>query len=334
MEDPISWFAMKKEGLYFIPGDFFIDPVYAVHHAVITHAHADHAVPGHQFVIGHSDTLSLMKIRFGEENFKYKSLAYFEKINIGKAEVYLLPAGHIIGSAQIVIQYSGQRVIFSGDYKRSFDPTCEQFIAEPCDVFITEATFGLPIFKHPSITNEIQKLLESLKLFPTKCHLVGVYALGKCQRFISELRRLGYLEPIYIHGALKKTCDFYRLSGCPLGILQLADGLNESSAQGKIVLCPPNSIHDRWSRRFGDKIVGMASGWMQIRARAKQKRIELPLVISDHADWNELISTIQEINPREIWITHGQEQALLYYAAQKGYQAKPLHFLGYQELED
>lgn len=334
MEDPINWFALQKEGLYFIPGNFYVDPVAAVHHAVITHAHSDHAVSGHQFVIGHKDTISLMQIRFGEELSTFQSLAYFEKINFGKVILYLLPAGHILGSAQIVIEYDGTRIIFSGDYKRSFDPTCDKFFVMPCDVFITEATFGLPIFKHPSIQSEIKKLLDSLKLFSNKCHLIGVYALGKCQRLIIELRQLGYLEPVYIHGALKKTCDFYFLKEYPLGNILMADTLNESTASGKIVLCPPNSIHDRWSRRFGDKIVGMASGWMQIRARAKQKRIELPLVISDHADWNELISTIQEINPREIWITHGQEQALLYYAAQKGFHARPLHFLGYQELED
>ncbi|WP_454785985.1 ligase-associated DNA damage response exonuclease [Legionella sp. WA2024007413] len=334
MEDPIKWFAMEKEGLYFLPGKFYIDPFYPVSTAVISHAHADHAVSGHQFVIAHPDTISLMQIRNEEYSFKFKSLNYFETINHNDVILYLLPAGHILGSAQVVIEYKGTRIIFSGDYKRTPDPTCEQFFVEPCDVFITEATFGLPIFKHPAIHMELKRLLDSLTLFPTRCHLVGVYALGKCQRIIKELRNLGYLEPIYIHSALKKICDFYEARECSLGIIQMANTLDKYSAQGKIILCPPSSLHDRWSRRFGDVVVALASGWMQIRARAKQKKIELPLVISDHADWNELINTIQEINPSEIWITHGQEEALLHYTKEQGYQARPLHFLENQDSED
>lgn len=334
MEDPIKWFALKKEGLYFIPGKFYIDPVYPVTLAIISHAHADHAISGHQFVMAHNDTISLMQIRFGEDNFKFKSLNYFEKINIGEVILYLLPAGHILGSAQIVIEYKRKRIIFSGDYKRTSDPTCEKFFVTPCDVFISEATFGLPIFKHPSIQMEIKKLLHSIQLFPNRCFLVGVYALGKCQRLIKELRNIGYIEPLYIHSAFKKICDFYERRGYSLGDIQMANTLDEYTSQGKIVLCPPTSLNDKWSRRFGNVRVAMASGWMQIRARAKQKRIELPLIISDHADWNELIRTIEEINPQEIWITHGQELALLHYANQHGYKAQPLHFLEYKESED
>lgn len=335
MRHPKNWLAIKKAGLYCIPGQFYIDPMYPVAQAIITHSHADHARAGHQHVIAHAHTVAIMQIRYGEECAQtLQSLAYFERINVNDVEIYLLPAGHILGSAQIVIEYREARLIISGDYKRALDPTCEPFIVESCDVFITEATFSLPIFKHPPITTEINKLLTSLQTFPNRCHLIGVYALGKCQRLIKTLRLMGYLEPIYLHGALKKLCDFYQSMGIDLGELLPATLLDLSNSAGKIVLCPPSALHDKWSRRFTNVIVAMASGWMQIRARAKQKGIDLPLIISDHADWHELTQTISEINPSEIWVTHGREEALVYYAQQQGYKAQALHLLGYEEQED
>ncbi|WP_133135480.1 ligase-associated DNA damage response exonuclease [Legionella rowbothamii] len=323
-----QWVEVRKEGLYCLAAQCYIDPSSAVECAIITHAHADHAVFGHKKVIAHPDTHALMQIRYGEEyTCNIVSLNYFEKIQVNKAEIYLLPAGHILGSSQIVISHGGERLIISGDYKRTFDPTCEPFISEPCDVFITEATFGLPVFKHPPIEQEIQKLVVSLATFPERCHLIGVYALGKCQRLIKVLRILGYQDPIYLHGRLKKFCEFYQNKGINLGSLKPASELDLNSSKGALVLCPPSALHDKWSRRFANVLVGMASGWMQIRARAKQKRVELPLIISDHADWAELTQTILEVNPKEVWVTHGREEALVYFAQREGYQAQELHLL-------
>ena len=335
MLHPKQWLAIKKEGLYCIPGQFYIDPIYPVNRAIITHSHADHARSGHKQVIAEKATLAIMQIRYGEEcAAQVQALAYYEKLTINEVCVYLLPAGHILGSSQVVIEYGGSRLIISGDYKRAADPTCEPFVAEPCDVFITEATFSLPVFKHPPITTEINKLLSSLEAFPHRCHLVGVYALGKCQRLIKCLRIAGYTQTIYLHGALKKLCDFYESQGIALGDLQPASSLDQLSSKGKIVLCPPSALQDKWSRRFANVLVAMASGWMQIRARAKQKGIELPLIISDHADWLELTQTIKDINPHEVWVTHGREEALVYYAKQQGYKAQALHLLGYEDHED
>ncbi|STX29830.1 Ribonuclease TTHA0252 [Legionella beliardensis] len=332
---PKKWLAIKKEGLYCIPGQFYIDPVYAVDKAIITHAHADHARSGHQSVIAHNATIDIMNVRYTDNcASQLQGLSYHEHLVVNDVALYLLPAGHILGSSQVVIEYKGSRLIISGDYKRAFDPTCDSFIAEPCDVFITEATFSLPIFKHPPIEHEVKKLLHSTMIFPERCHLVGVYALGKCQRLIKTLRILGYLETIYIHGALKKLCDYYEAQGIELGPLESANTLDKYNSQGKIVLCPPSALHDKWSRRFAQVMVCMASGWMQIRARAKQKGIELPLIISDHADWYELIQTIHEINPKEVWVTHGREEALVHYATQQGYRAQALHLLGYDDPED
>ena len=335
IQHPKQWLSIRKEGLFCIPGQFFVDPIYQVDKAIITHSHGDHARSGHRHVIAHQDTIAIMQIRYGEACAgQLQPLNYREKIEIQGVVVYLLPAGHILGSAQIVIEYGGSRLIISGDYKRAADPTCPPFEVEPCNVFITEATFSLPVFKHPPIEMEINKLLFSLELFPERCHLIGVYALGKCQRLIRCLRIAGYHQTIYLHGALKKLCDFYESCGISLGDLQPATALDLQSSKGRIVLCPPSALLDKWSRRFAHVMPCMASGWMQIRARAKQKGIELPLIISDHADWTELTQTIHEINPEEVWVTHGREEALVYYAQQQGYKAQALHLLGYEDHED
>ena len=303
--------------------------------AVITHSHGDHARSGHHHLIAHHHTVGIMRIRYGQDcALCVQSLDYQQPIYLNGVNVYLLPAGHILGSAQIVMDYGDARVIVSGDYKRAYDPTCAGFVVEPCHTFITEATFGLPVFKHPAIADEINKLLRSLQTYPERCHLVGVYALGKCQRLIKTLRMLGYLQPIYLHGALQKLCDFYESTGIALGHLLPASELTKTSSQGKIVLCPPSALHDRWSRRFANPVVAMASGWMQIKARAKQKGVELPLIISDHADWPELLQTITDINPQEVWVTHGREDALVYYANKLGYRTQGLRLLGFEDEED
>lgn len=332
---PKKWLAIKSEGLYCIPGDFFIDPLIPVDTAIITHGHADHARPGHRKIITTLETLAIMKVRYGEQcGIQTQTLEYYERFNLNKALIYLLPAGHILGSAQLVIEYEGSRVIVSGDYKRSFDPTCERFKVETCDVFITEATFGLPVFKHPLIEEELAKLLNSMQNFPAYSHLVGAYALGKCQRLIKTLRLMGYQDKIYLHGAMLKLCNLYQSFGVDLGDIRPASEIEPKQAAGKLIICPPSALHDRWSRRFAPSIVAQASGWMRIRARAKQKGIDLPLVISDHADWTELTNTIQEINPKEVWVTHGREEALVYYANQQGYRSQALYLLGYEEEDD
>jgi putative mRNA 3-end processing factor len=243
--------------------------------------------------------------------------------------VTLVPAGHVLGSAQAVIEYQGSRVVVSGDYKRRRDPTCAPFESQPCDVFITEATFGLPVFRHPPDRHEIDRLLHSLRLYPERCQLVGVYALGKCQRVIALLRD----APIYIHGALAGLCELYEMHGVALGPLLPATGATKAELAGKIVLAPPGATADRWSRRLPDPVSALASGWMRVKQRAKARGVELPLVISDHADWDELTETIAEVGAPEIWVTHGNEEALVHYAASLGLKARALALLGYEDEE-
>ena len=332
---PEQWLQVRPQGLYCEPGGFYIDPSRPVDRAVISHGHGDHARPGHQRVLATSGTLAIMKTRFGEDaGGSLQALAYGERLAMGEVELWLAPAGHVLGSAQIVLQHAGKRVVVSGDYKRRPDPTCAPFEPVPCDVFITEATFGLPVFRHPPDSHEIEKLLHSVRLYPERCHLVGVYALGKCQRLIALLRAAGYDEPIFLHGALFGLTELYENFGVQLGPLLLSLGLPQETFKGRIVLAPPAALADRWSRRLPDPVTALASGWMRVKQRAKARGIELPLVISDHADWDELTRTLDEVGAEEIWVTHGREEALVHHATMRGQKARALALTGFGEEEE
>ncbi len=328
-----SWLRPGPEGLYCVPGNFHIDPHQAVARAVITHGHSDHARPGHDSVLATAETLEVMRVRLGAgAGQSQQALALGERLTLGDVTVWLAPAGHILGSAQVVMEYQGQRAVVSGDYKRRADPTCIGFEVVPCDLFVTEATFALPVFVHEPDDVEIAKLLTSLRTFPERTHQIGVYGLGKCQRLIKLLRNAGYDETIWLHGAMKSVCDLYVRNGIDLGDLKLVTESADSLA-GKIVLCPPSAIGDRWSRRFADPIPAFASGWMRIRARARQRGVELPLIISDHADWPELVQTIKDVGAGEIWITHGRDDALTLQCGAMGLKARALSMVGYGEEE-
>ena len=326
----------KPQGLYCAPGDFFIDPVSPVTRAVVTHGHADHARAGHGTVIATPETLAIMAERYGQDFAgSTQALAYGESIVRGGVEVTLVPAGHVLGSAQAVVRWKGLTVVVSGDYKRRRDPTCPAFEPVPCDVFITEATFGLPVFRHPADAQEIARLLRSVAQFPERSHIVGAYALGKAQRVIALLREAGWGQPIYVHGALERLNRLYEAHGIDLGPLEPATSEVRQAFAGTIIVAPPSALADRWSRRFPDPVAAFASGWMQIRARARQRGVELPLVISDHADWDELTATVDEIRPGELWITHGREEALARWAELHGIKARALALVGYEdEAED
>jgi putative mRNA 3-end processing factor len=331
---PGSWIKTTSAGFYCEPGDFYIDPIRPVQRAVITHGHGDHARSGNEQVLATPGTIAIMQQRYGEAaGGSLQPLPYGETLATGGVTVRLVPAGHVLGSAQIVLEYRGTRVVVSGDYKRRPDPTCAPFEPCFCDVFVTEATFGLPVFRHPPDSHEIAKLLRSLTLFPERCHLVGVYALGKCQRVLALLREAGYQEPVYLHGALIGLTELYESLGVPLGPVLPATGVARDAFKGRIVLAPPAAAVDLWPRRLPDPLVAMASGWMRVRQRAKARGVELPLVISDHADWDELTATIEEIAAEEIWVTHGREEALVHYATQKGYSARALALAGFEEDE-
>lgn len=329
-----SWLRPTPEGLLCVPGGFHIDPPRTVGRAVITHGHSDHARSGHGAVLATRETLDIMGLRLGAGFARSMQAArYGESQRIGDVTVTLRPAGHILGSAQVVIDYQGQRAVVSGDYKRRADPTCAPFELVPCDLFVTEATFGLPVFTHEPDAHEIAKLLASLKDFPERTHQIGVYGLGKCQRLIALLRQAGYERPVWLHGALRSVTDYYMARGIALGeVPNVAEA--STALAGEIVLCPPSAIGDRWSRRFADPLPGFASGWMRIRGRARQRGVELPLVISDHADWPELLDTIAATGASEIWITHGREEALVHAVTQMGRVGRALALVGRDDEDE
>jgi len=334
MPKPESLLCPSLAGLYCPPGDFHIDPVRPVSRAVITHGHSDHARAGHGAVAATAETLAIMAARYGEDFAgATETLRYGQTIARDGVEITLVPAGHILGSAQAVVRHRGMTIVVSGDYKRRRDPTCPAFEPVPCDVFVTEATFGIPVFCFPPETDEIARLLKSVAQFPERTHLVGAYALGKAQRIVRLLREAGYESPIYMHGAMDSMNALYERFGIDLGPLAAATTDKKKDFAGAIVIAPPSSIDDRWSRRFADPLPAFASGWMRVRARARQRQVELPLVISDHADWNELTATLSEIQPGEVWITHGNEDALLRWCALNDRKARALSLVGYDADE-
>jgi len=326
-----SWLKPDAAGVHCLPGGFHIDPSRRVERAIITHGHSDHARPGHGAVLATPETIAIMRARLGPEAAgSFQALGYGEPLDIGGVAVRLVPAGHILGSAQVVIEHRGQRAVVSGDYKRHADPTAAPFELVRCDLFVTEATFGLPVFRHESDAREIGRLLSSVRAFADRTHLVGAYGLGKTQRLIALLRAAGYDRPIWLHGALESMCQLYLELGVDLGELALVNDAPDK-LPGEIVLCPPSALKDRWSRRLTDPVTAFASGWMRVRARARQHGVELPLVISDHCDWPELVQTIRETEAEEVWVTHGREDALVHQIGLMGKRGRALALVGYEE---
>jgi len=334
MSTPLSWIEPHPHGIFIAPADCWIDPSRAVPRALVTHGHADHARGGHGETMATPETLAIMQLRYTTRQGTQPA-QYGETIRLrGGVAATFLPAGHVLGSAQILLEHAGERVIITGDYKRRPDPTCPAFAVTACDILITEATFGLPVFTHPPIAEEMAKLLKALADHREQCVLVGAYALGKAQRVIAELRAAGHHAPIYLHGAMEKMCRLYQDFGVDLGELRLVADHTREEMRGAIVIAPPSALADRWSRRLPDPITALASGWMRVRGRARQRGVEVPLVISDHADWNELTQTIEEVNPQETWITHGREAALLRWHQLHQRRARALALVGREDEED
>ncbi|MBH0111486.1 ligase-associated DNA damage response exonuclease [Novosphingobium sp. YJ-S2-02] len=332
MARDFSWIRPEPWGIHVVPADCWIDPARPVDRALVTHGHADHARGGHGETWATPATLAIMKLRYATSQGAVP-VEYGETVKIGGGvNATWLPAGHVLGSAQILLEHAGERIVVTGDFKRRPDPTCPPFEVTPCDVLITEATFGLPVFRHPPIEDEIAKLLDARAANPQGSVLVGAYALGKAQRVIAELRRAGHHDVIWLHGAMEKMCALYEEHGIDLGPLELvSDAPDKAAMAGSVIIAPPSALNDRWSRRLPDPLTAMASGWMRVRQRARQRMVELPLVISDHADWDELTRTIAEVDPVETWITHGREDALLRWCTLNQRKARALALVGYEE---
>jgi putative mRNA 3-end processing factor len=333
MSDVRDWLKVAPGGLHLPDIDAWIDPLQPVARAIITHGHSDHARGGHGEVFATKETLAIMAERYGPQ-VGGRALAHGETLALGSLAVSLHPAGHVLGSAQVRLQKDGAVVVVSGDYKRRPDPTCAPFEPVPCDIFITEATFALPVFRHPPAEAEVARALAALAANPARCLLIGAYALGKAQRVVALLRNAGHDAPIYLHGAMQRLMALYQAHGVDLGDLRPAAGVPSGELAGAVVIAPPSALADRWSRRLPDPITAMASGWMRVRARARQRGVELPLVISDHADWDELTATLLELRPKEVWITHGRDDALAHWCALHQIRAQALHLVGREDEDD
>lgn len=309
----------REEGLFCPAGGFFIDPRRRVARAVVTHGHADHLRRGMGRLIATPETLAIADVRIGRGGYgEAAPLAYNERMRLGDAEVWLAPAGHCLGSAQVVVEASGRRAVVTGDFKRDPDPSCAPFEPVECDLFVTEATFAMPIWRFPPPSREIGRLLASLARFPRRSHVIGAYSLGKAQRLIAELRAAGHDAPIHIHRALAGICRVYERAGVALGpLVPLETG--DATLAGAVALAPPSGGGEGWADRLVDPVTVTASGWNRGGRRAGGA--ELPLVISDHADWDDLTRTIEETGAREVWIDHGPPAALAHWCAGRGIAA-------------
>jgi putative mRNA 3-end processing factor len=327
--------TITPAGLYCRAGDFHIDPLRGAARALVTHGHSDHARAGSAKVLATDATLAIMRARLGAGFAGATQAArYGEPIAIGDARVTFVPAGHVLGSAQILIEAAGRRVVVSGDYKRAHDPTCAPFEPIACDAFVSEATFGLPVFRHPPAADEVAKLLASLRVFPERAHVVGAYSLGKAQRLLALLLEAGWDRPVYMHGAMESMIALYRAHGVRMVETRHVTAADKPKLAGEIIICPPSAASDLWLRKMPDPLVAFASGWMRVRARARQRGVELPLVVSDHAGWPELCATVKDTGCAELWVTHGAEEALVHWAETQGLAARPLHMIGFGEEDE
>ncbi len=318
--------VVREKGLYCPRGDFYIDPWGGVDHAVITHAHSDHARWGSRQYYAVGESQRLLERRLGAEAaIRYH--AYGESFELGEVKLSFHPAGHILGSAQVRLESEGKVWVISGDYKRQPDPTCLPFEPVPCDVFITEATFGLPIYRWKAteeIAREIFEWWQSNQKLGRNS-LLACYSLGKAQRILHALQEFTD-QPVLTHGAAEQLIEAYRQEGIAL-LPTIKVDESHKHARGELVLAPPSAIDSSWAKRFGDAERGFASGWMQLRGNRRRRGYERGFVLSDHADWPGLLQSIRESEAKKIYVTHGYSTELARYLAEQGWDAEPLQTL-------
>ncbi|URL59928.1 ligase-associated DNA damage response exonuclease [Luteibacter flocculans] len=321
----------RPEGLYCPAGDFFIDPMQPVARAVVTHAHGDHARSGSGLYHVAAAGEGLMRERLGAASVVHAH-AWREAFALGDTRVSFHPSGHILGAAQIRIEGCGKVAVVSGDYKRDPDPTCTPFEPVPCDVFVTESTFGLPIYRWPSMRQVVDEILG----WVDECAARGVaavlfcYALGKAQRLLAELATRSE-RTVHLHGAMLRLVALYREAGVPmLPTVPVSESARGKDFAGELVMAPPSAAGSPWMRRFGKASTGFASGWMQVRGARRRRGYDRGFVVSDHADWPGLLRSVADCGAKRIYVTHGDGEALIRHLRENGHEAFPLRSLGGQ----
>ena len=313
--------VQRPEGLYCPPGDFYIDPWRPVGRAIITHAHADHARVGHGHYLAAAPAEGVLRTRLGEINLQL--LPYGERIVQNGVTVSLHPAGHVLGSAQVRLEHGGQVWVASGDYKVAPDRTCAPFEPVKCDVFITESTFGLPIYRwrdDEEIFADINAWWAS-NADKGQASVLACYSFGKAQRILSGLD--ASIGSIVVHGAVEPLNRAYREAGVALPATRLVTEVDDKAdLRRAMVLCPPSAVASTWLRRFGDTSTAFASGWMQLRGARRRGGYDRGFVLSDHADWPGLMSAISATGAQRVIVTHGSIPVMVRYLTEQGLQAE------------
>ena len=318
----------RPEGLYCPAGDFHIDPWRPVERAVITHAHADHARFGHACYLCSREGEPIVRARLGD--VAIQALAWGEPVRIGDVAVSLHPAGHIRGSAQIRIERAGEVWVVSGDYKLAPDPTCTAFEPVRCHTFVTESTFGLPIYRWQPPDRIFEEIAAWWRenAADARASVLYCYALGKAQRILAGLLDLvadAAPGPILVHGAIDSLDAVYRAAGVRLPATKPATSFTDRTRIGRaLVLAPPSASGTPWSCRFGDHACAFASGWMQVRGARRQRRVERGFVLSDHADWPGLLQAVAATGAEQVLATHGLAEPLVRYLAEQGLRTATL----------
>src|SRR5579859_494217 len=311
---------LTESGLYCAAGDFYVDPWRPVERAVVTHAHGDHAYRGHKRYLIAAEGLRVMRTRLGLDAV-IKTLPYGETLDVNGVKVSLHPAGHIRGSAQVRVEHGGEVWVISGDYKLDADPTCTPFEPVRCHTFVTESTFGLPIYRWPAPT-EVFAAINAwwhANQEAGKASLLFGYALGKAQRLLAGLDPS--IGPIFTHGAVERLNRDYRDDGVALPKTTYAGLAQNVDWSRAMIVAPPSAHATPWTRRFGTLSTGLASGWMRIRGTRRRQAIDRGFVLSDHADWPGLQQVIAETGAERIWVTHGYTAVLARWLSERGLDA-------------
>jgi len=293
------------KGFYCAAGDFYVDPLRPVDRAVVTHCHSDHARPGSRHYLAASEGEAVLRLRVGEDA-SIQTLSYGERLRLGSVTVSLHPAGHILGSAQVRIAWRDQVWVVSGDYKTEPDPTCTPFEPVRCDVFVSESTFGLPIYQWPEPASVYREINEWWRLNQAagRTSVLFAYAVGKAQRVLAGVD--SGIGPLFVHGAMTELTEAYRRAGIELPpvspVATAAAGVEWSQA---LVLAPPSAGGSPWMRRFGDLSSGFVSGWMLVRGVRRRRSIDRGFVLSDHADWPGLLSAVETTGASRVLLNHG-----------------------------
>jgi putative mRNA 3-end processing factor len=330
MAHPIE---VTDAGLYCEAGDFYIDPVRPVDKAVVTHAHADHARWGSRSYLCSQEAEGVMRVRLAEASIQ--AVPYGEPVTLGNAKVSLHPAGHILGSSQVRVEVDGSVAVVTGDYKLEPDKTCTPYEPVQGDLFVTETTFGLPIYRwepEEQVFDEINAWWRQNQK-EGRASVVCGYALGKAQRLLSGVDRT--IGEIVVHGALPKLTDCYRAQGVDLpdtkSVSELPKGFDYSQA---LVVAPPSALGTPWMRRFNPYSTAFASGWMAVRGSRRRRAVDRGFVLSDHVDWPSLLTAVELSEASEVWTTHGYTDVVSRHLAEQGYRTRSLGGIRVETTEE